>query len=220
MIRRRGSRGTPGSRSGSSRRPKPSDRRSIERTKRSPWTAPNCHCGEWATTKLLDCSFVVRLIGYGLARKDLRIKTSSGRKCPTSSMEGGVLALLLSSPGAQSSEGSLEVFKQYVLLILNLSESNPLLCGGFPFYNPRWGPPVYIYLSRCLGSARGVLHLRQSVGPGRSIGSGEAGVRSVFLCDGLSSCCPVSGQSEWFRHSVGRSEVISYPIRSYQLFHP
>ena len=33
----------------------------------------NCRCGKWATTKLLDCSFVVRLIGYGLARKDSRI---------------------------------------------------------------------------------------------------------------------------------------------------
>ena len=33
----------------------------------------NCHCGKWATTKLLDCLFVVRLIGYGLARKDSRI---------------------------------------------------------------------------------------------------------------------------------------------------
>ena len=29
--------------------------------------------GKWATTKLLDCSFVVRLIGYGLTRKDSRI---------------------------------------------------------------------------------------------------------------------------------------------------
>ena len=26
----------------------------------------NCRCGKWATTKLLDCLNVVRLIGYGL----------------------------------------------------------------------------------------------------------------------------------------------------------
>ena len=32
-----------------------------------------CRCRKWATTKLLDCSFVVRLIRYGLARKDSRI---------------------------------------------------------------------------------------------------------------------------------------------------
>ena len=32
-----------------------------------------CRCGKWATTKLLDCLIVVRLIGYGLARKDSRI---------------------------------------------------------------------------------------------------------------------------------------------------
>ena len=30
-------------------------------------------CEKWATIKLLDCSFVVRLIGYGLARRDSRI---------------------------------------------------------------------------------------------------------------------------------------------------
>ena len=33
----------------------------------------NCRCGKCSTTKLLDCSFVVRLVGYGLARKDSRI---------------------------------------------------------------------------------------------------------------------------------------------------
>ena len=32
-----------------------------------------CRCGKWATTKLLDCLIVVRLIGFGLARKDSRI---------------------------------------------------------------------------------------------------------------------------------------------------
>ena len=33
----------------------------------------NCRYEKWATTKLLDCLIVVRLIGYGLARKDSRI---------------------------------------------------------------------------------------------------------------------------------------------------
>ena len=32
----------------------------------------NCRCGKWAP-ELLDCLIVVRLIGYGLARKDSRI---------------------------------------------------------------------------------------------------------------------------------------------------
>ena len=38
-----------------------------------PSKEPMCRCGKWATTKLLDCLIVVRLIGYGLARKDSRI---------------------------------------------------------------------------------------------------------------------------------------------------
>ena len=33
----------------------------------------NCRCEKWATTKLLDCLIVVRLIGYGLTCKDSRI---------------------------------------------------------------------------------------------------------------------------------------------------
>ena len=33
----------------------------------------NYRCWKWATTKLLDYAFVVRLIEYGLARKDSRI---------------------------------------------------------------------------------------------------------------------------------------------------
>ena len=63
-------------------------------------------------------------------------------------MGGGVLALLLSSPGAQSSEGSLQA---------ESSSLEPL--GVQPF--PMWGAfpfivqgeaPIYIYLALCLGT--------------------------------------------------------------------
>ena len=108
-----------------------------------------CCCGKWATTKLLDCSFVVRLIGYGLARKNSRIQTGSSRMCPTSSMGGGVLALLLSSPGAQSSEGSLQAGQA----VSNPWESNPFLRGGgLSLLQSKVGPPIYIYLALCLGT--------------------------------------------------------------------
>ena len=64
-------------------------------------------CWKWATTKLLDCLIVVRLIGYGLARKDSEDLDWFGPEMPYVQYGGGVLALLLSSLGAQSSEWSL-----------------------------------------------------------------------------------------------------------------
>ena len=68
--------------------------------------------------------------------------------CPTSSMGGGVLALLLSSPGAQSSEGSLQTVSSNV---------EPLGVQPFPTrgalpFIVHGGPPIYIYLALCLGS--------------------------------------------------------------------
>ena len=62
-------------------------------------------------------------------------------------MGGGVLALLLSSPNAQSSEGSL----QADLAASNLWESNqPFpIWGAFPFI-VQGGPPIYSYLALCI----------------------------------------------------------------------
>ena len=63
--------------------------------------------------------------------------------------------LYCSSPGAQSSEGSLQAFKQYVLSSLNLSESNPLLRGGSPIYTSRWGPLFTYFYGGVLVSPEG-----------------------------------------------------------------
>jgi len=120
---------------------------------------------------------------------------------------GVVLLLYCSSPGAQSSEGSLQAFKQYVRSSLNLLESNPLLRGGLSLLYFKVGP-LFTYFYRGVLVHPRVLRLRQSVGLARSVRSGEACVRLVFLGDGLSSCCPVSGQSEWLCHSVGHSAVV------------
>jgi len=61
---------------------------------------------------------------------------------------GGVLALLLSSPGAQSSEGSLQDESSSVEPL----GVQPLpTWGAFPFI-VQGGAPIYIYLTLCLGS--------------------------------------------------------------------
>ena len=68
--------------------------------------------------------------------------------------------------------------------------------GVFPFYSSRWGL-LFTYIYRgVLVSPEGPSSL-SVVGPARSVGSGEACARLV-LGDGLSSCCPVSGQSGGF----------------------
>ena len=61
-------------------------------------------------------------------------------------MEGGVLTLLLSSLGAQSSEGSLQAVSRSV---------EPLGIQPFPTWRDfpfivQGGPPIYIYLALCL----------------------------------------------------------------------
>ena len=86
------------------------------------------------------------LIGYGLARKDSRIWTGSGRKCPTSSW--GVVFLLHCSraPGAPSSEGSLQAVSNSV----EPQGVQPFpTWGAFPFI-VQGGAPIYIYLVLCL----------------------------------------------------------------------
>ena len=65
--------------------------------------------------------------------------------------------LYCSSPGAQSSEGSLEAFKQCVLSSSNLTESNPLLRGELPLLYFKVEPLIYIFLSWCLGPSGGSL---------------------------------------------------------------
>ena len=94
-------------------------------------------------------------------------------------MGGGVLALLLSSPGAQSSEGSLQA---------ESSSVEPVGVQPFPTWGAipfivQGGAPIYIYLALCLGtvgvpfvlvSRRGPL-CRSGVGrldPGDILGKG------------------------------------------------
>ena len=63
-------------------------------------------------------------------------------------MGGGVLALLLSSPGAQSSEGSLQVVSSSVEPL----GVQPLTTwGSFPFI-VQGEAPFYMYLALCLGT--------------------------------------------------------------------
>ena len=63
-------------------------------------------------------------------------------------MGGGVHALLLSSPGAQGSEGSLQTVSSSVE---PLGVQPFLTRGALPFI-VQGGAPIYIYLALCLGT--------------------------------------------------------------------
>ena len=132
---------------------------------------------------------------------------------------GGVLALLLSSPGAQSSEGSL----QAGLVVSNPWESNQPFptWGAFPFI-VQGGAPIYRYLALCLDtgvvqfvlvSCRGPLGW-SGVGrldPGDLLGQGM--ILKIFLGGAFPRCCPVLSQSGRRDHSGGRSGVSSGLVR-------
>ena len=97
-----------------------------------------CRCGKWATTKLLDCSFDVRLIGYGLARKD----SSPGALCPV----WRVVFLLYYSRVRvlKVQRGAYKLVKQ-----CRTSRSPTLsYAGAFPFI-VQGGAPIYSYLALC-----------------------------------------------------------------------
>jgi len=139
--------------------------------------------------------------------------------CPTSSMGDGVLALLLSSLSAQSSERSLLAG----LVVSNLWESNqPFpIWGAFPFI-VQGGPPIYSYLALCLCTvgAQSILvcrrgpHGRSGVGrldPDDLLGQGT--ILAIFLGGAFSRCCPILAQSGRRDHSDGRSGVSSGLVR-------
>ena len=73
--------------------------------------------GDYKTTRLLDCCALDRIWSSMQRLEDL---DWFGPEMPYVQYGGGVLALLLSSPGAQSSEGSL----QAGLVVSNPWESN------------------------------------------------------------------------------------------------
>src|SRR6185312_3437197 len=79
--------------------------------------------GDYKTTRSLDCCALDQIWSSTQRLEDL---DWFGPEMPYVQYGGGVLALLLSSPGSQSSEGSL----QAGLVVLNPRESNPFLRGG------------------------------------------------------------------------------------------
>ena len=134
-------------------------------------------------------------------------------------MGGGVLALLLSSPGAQSSEGSL----QAGLVVSNPWESNQPFptWGAFPFI-VQGGAPVYSYLALCLCTVGVQIVLVSRRGPLSRSGVGELDpgnllVQGMILSISLSGVspwrCPILAQSGRLDHSGGRSGVFSGLVR-------
>ena len=78
---------------------------------------------DYKTTPLFVCCALDRIWSSTQLLENL---DRFGAEIPYVQYGGGVLALLLSSPGAQSSEGSL----QAGLVVSNTWESNPFLRGG------------------------------------------------------------------------------------------
>ena len=128
-------------------------------------------------------------------------------------MGGGVLALLLPSPGAQDSEGSL----QAGLVVSNPWESNQLFptWGAFPFI-AQGGAPIYSYLALCLCTVGAQIILISRRGPlGRSgvgeLDPGDLLVQGMILAISLSGVspwrCPIMALSGRRDHLVGRSGV-------------
>ena len=101
--------------------------------------------GDYKTTRLLVCCVLDR-IWYSTQRlEDLDLFRPN---VPYVQYGGGVLALLLSSPGAQSSEGSLQTVSSSVE---PLGVQSFATWGAFPFI-VQGGDPIYIYLALCVGS--------------------------------------------------------------------
>ena len=106
--------------------------------------------GDYKTTRLLVCCALDRIWSSTQRLEDLDWFRPN---VPYVQYGGGVLALLLSSLGAQSTEGSLQIVSSSV---------EPLgvqpfpTWGAFPFI-VQGGAPIYICLMLCLGSVLGVL---------------------------------------------------------------
>ena len=165
----------------------------------------------------------MRLIGYGLACRDSRIYNGSSQMCPTSSMGGGVLALLLSSLGCSKFRGELTSWSSSVEPpgVQPLGVQPFPTWGAFPFI-VQGGAPIYKYLALCLGtvevcfvlvSRRGPLG-RSRVGrldPGGLLGQGM--ILVIFSDNAFPRCCPILAQSGRRDHSDGRSGVSSGLVR-------
>src|SRR6185436_19222310 len=149
--------------------------------------------GDYKTTRLLVCCALDRIWSSTQRIEDL---DWFGPEMPYVQYGGGVLALLLTSPGAQSLEGSLQAGQ---------AVSNPVgvqpfpTWGAFPFIF-QGGAPIYRYLALChdtagvqfvLVSRRGPLG-RSGVGrldPGDLLGQGM--ILAIFLGGAFPRCCPI-----------------------------
>ena len=102
-----------------------------------------------------------------------------------------VLALLLSSPGAQSSEGSL----QAGLVVSNPWESNQHFptWGAFPFI-AQGGAPIYSYLVLCFCTVGEQIVLVSRRGPLSQSGVGELDSGDL-LVQGMTLAISLSGVS-------------------------
>ena len=77
------------------------------------WILSLREMGDYKTTRLLVCCALDRIWSSTQRLEDL---DWFGPEMPYVQYEGGVLALLLSSPSAQSSEGSLQAFQEVCYL--------------------------------------------------------------------------------------------------------
>ena len=120
-----------------------------------------------------------------------------GPEMPYVQYGGGVLALLLSSPGAQSSEGSL----QAGIVVSNPWESNHLgvqpfpTWGAFPFI-VQGGAPVYSYLALCLCTVGAQIILVSRWGPLSQSGVGELDPGDLLVQE-MILAISLSGVSSW-----------------------
>ena len=101
-------------------------------------------------------------------------------------MGGGVLALLLSSSGAQSSEGSLQAVSSSVE---SLGVHLFLTWGAFPFI-VQGRAPIYIYLALCLCTVGVSFVLVSHRGPLGQSGVGWLDPGWVFLAAGCPGAVP------------------------------
>ena len=126
--------------------------------------------GDYKTTRLLDCCALDRIWSSTQRLENL---DWFGPEMPYVQYGGGVLALLLSSPSAQNSEGSLQAFQAVCFLGVEPLGVQPFPTWGASPFIVQGGPPC-LHISIVVSWLRlGVLHLRQSLGPTQSVGSGD-----------------------------------------------
>ena len=197
---------------------KPSDHRSSECTKLSPWTAPKLssrEMGNHKTTRLLVCC-VLDQIWYSTQRlEDL----DWFRPEMAYVLYGGWCSCSIAlEPGCSKFRGELTSWSSSVEPV----RVQPFpMWGAFPFI-AQGGAPIYRYLALCLGTIGAQIVLVSRRGPPGRSGVGELDlgdilVEGMILAISLGGafpwCCPILAQSGWRDHSDGRSGVSSGLVR-------